>query len=264
MIGDIDRTKFPEPSGIVFHPVRKTLFVVGDEGDLCEIRTDGTPVHRKHFPAGAVRMDFEGFTVNPDTGLIYAAIEGAESILEIDPGNLEIKRKFDIDRTLNNELLMAHGGQGIEGIAFMPDPGHPQGGTFLVVNQSFRLDDPHDISAVFEIEVPLKRTDTASSCKLLRRFSLDVTDLSGLHYDAVLCRLFIISDFNDLLIVAEPDGRVISKYTNLPCADQEGITFDDAGNLYIAQDSGGIVKIRWPGSQTQESISVVNTPVSTD
>lgn len=32
VIGNIERSSFREPSGIVFHPARKTLFVVGDEG----------------------------------------------------------------------------------------------------------------------------------------------------------------------------------------------------------------------------------------
>ena len=40
-VGNIDKVNFNEPSGIVFHALRGTLFVVGDEGDLCEIKTDG-------------------------------------------------------------------------------------------------------------------------------------------------------------------------------------------------------------------------------
>ena len=32
--GDIDQQEFCEPSGICFYPIRKTLFVVSDEGYL--------------------------------------------------------------------------------------------------------------------------------------------------------------------------------------------------------------------------------------
>jgi len=245
--GDIDKARFGEPSGIVFHPVRKTLFVVGDEGDLCEMKTDGTMLRKEHYPSSSVRMDFEGITVNPATGLLYVAIEGAESILEIDPADLAVKRKFDLERTLDGKLVMAPGGQGMEGITFMPNPKLPHGGTFLVANQAFGLNNPNDISAVFEVEVPLAdETGNPPACKLLRQFSLDVTDLSDLHYDAARGLLYVISDSNNLLFETEPDGRVIAKYTDLPCADQEGIAFDDAGNMYIAQDSGGVVKIKWP------------------
>jgi hypothetical protein len=48
--GNIDKQNFPEPSGICFHPLRKTLFVVSDEGEVTEIETDGTPVFRMAIP----------------------------------------------------------------------------------------------------------------------------------------------------------------------------------------------------------------------
>ena len=246
VIGNIDKIGFGEPSGIVFHPSRKTMFVVGDEGDLCEMKTDGTVLRKEHYPSGSIRMDFEGITVNPATGLLYVAIEGAEAILEIDPADLSVKRKFDIERILDGELVMAPGGQGIEGITFVPDPKLPHGGTFLVANQAFDLNNPKDVSAVFEVEVPLAdRGDSLPPCKLLRQFSLGMTDLSDIHLDSARGRLYVISDYNNLLFVATPDGRVIAKYTDLPCTDQEGIAFDDAGNIYIAQDSGGVVKREW-------------------
>ncbi len=247
VVGNIDKAGFGEPSGLVFHPLRRTLFVAGDEGDLCEMKTDGTMLRRMHYPSSAFRMDFEGITVNPATGLLYIVVEGAEAILEIDPADLEIKRRFDIDRELDGNRVMAAGGQGVEGITFLPNPVHPHGGTFFVANQAFAMNIPNDLSAVFEVEVPLAdKTGTAPSCKLLRQFSVGVTDLSDLHYDKARNRLYIISDSNDMIFETEPSGRVIAQYSELPCADQEGIAFDDQGNAYIAQDSGGVVKIQWP------------------
>lgn len=41
-IRNIDMIGFNEPSGIVSHRERRTLFVVGDNGDLVEMRPDGT------------------------------------------------------------------------------------------------------------------------------------------------------------------------------------------------------------------------------
>ena len=64
--GDIDQQDFTEPSGIVYHPIRKTLFVVGDEGEITEIQTDGTPLFIESLPG-----DLEGITVAPETGLLY-------------------------------------------------------------------------------------------------------------------------------------------------------------------------------------------------
>ncbi len=61
--GDIDQQNFVEPSDICFHPQRKTLFVVSDEGEIAEIEKDGTPVFNLKIPG-----DLEGVTVNPQTG----------------------------------------------------------------------------------------------------------------------------------------------------------------------------------------------------
>jgi hypothetical protein len=59
-IGDIDQIGFNEPSGIVFHEGRGTLFVVGAEGDICEIETDGTLVMQAHIRDGEV-VEFWAF-----------------------------------------------------------------------------------------------------------------------------------------------------------------------------------------------------------
>jgi len=41
-------------------------------------------------------------------------------------------------------------------------------------------------------------------------------------------------------------GQILKQYAFIG-DDQEGITLDDEGYLYIAQDSGGIIKIRYLG-----------------
>ncbi len=146
-VGHIDKVKFNEPSGIVFHTARGTLFVVGDNGDMCEIQKDGTLVKQKHIR----RADFEGITYDPSTGLLYAAIEGEEKIVEFDPDSFAEMRKFSIGRIFQDQALLKAGEGGIEGITFVPKPGHPHGGTFYVANQSFDLTRAEDISAIFDI-----------------------------------------------------------------------------------------------------------------
>ena len=39
-------------------------------------------------------------------------------------------------------------------------------------------------------------------------------------------------------------GKIVKSYP-LPGRDQEGITLDRAGSIYLAQDSGGIIKFTW-------------------
>ena len=190
-VGNIDQANFIEPSGIVFHPGRGTLFVVGDEGDICEIQTDGTLVKQKRIR----HADFEGITYVPSTGLLYIAIEGEEKIIEINPEDFSVLRAFTVDRTFQGKVVLKAEGQGIEAITFVPDANHPEGGVFYVANQAFDLDSTEDLSAIFEVEVPLKGSSGAdSTAKIVRYFTPGVIDLSGLHYDRINDRLYVISD----------------------------------------------------------------------
>ncbi|NIN34757.1 MAG: hypothetical protein GTO60_06510, partial [Gammaproteobacteria bacterium] len=72
--------------------------------------------------------------------------------------------------------------------------------------------------------------------RIIRYFSVGVTDLSGIHYVATRRRLLIISDANDVLLEVSLAGQVLETYS-LPGKKQEGITTDAAGFLYIAQDT---------------------------
>jgi len=240
-VGNIDRVDFNEPSGIVFHPQRGTLFVVGDNGDICEIRTDGNLVKQKRIRAA----DFEGITCDPSTGLLYIAIEGEEKIVEMDPEDFGVLREFAIDRVFQEKTVLKAGGSGIEAIAFVPDANHPEGGTFYVSNQAFDLNNLEDPSAIFEVEVPLKSGSAGgTTAKIIKYFALGVIDLSGLHYDSVNDRLCVISDATNTFFEITRAGRILRSYA-FPENDQEGITIDGEGFLYIAQDSGGIIKLKW-------------------
>lgn len=241
-VGDIDRLGFTEPSGIVYHRQRDTLFVVGDEGDICEIAKDGRPIKQARLFA---RADLEGITCDPGTGLLYVAIEGEEEIVEVSPEDFAIRRRFALERTFEGSLVMHPRGNGLEGIVFLPDPGHPQGGTFLVANQSFTMDDPEDVSALFEVTLPLASGyREGEAIPLGRRIDLGVIDLAGLHYDDKRKQLYVVSDASNLLIAIDLEGKMQRVVTLTGC-NQEGIALDDEDFLYIAQDSGGIIKVRW-------------------
>ena len=244
-IGNIDKAHSNksnfQPSGICFHSKRGSLFVVGNLGEVCEMRTDGTVIKEKLIK----RADFEGITHDPSTGLLYIGVEGAEKIIELDPETFEVLRVFSIPREFMGNTLLKEGGQGIEAITFVPDIDHPQGGTFYVANQSYDLEDVEDISAVFEIEVPLKsKAETNTSAKILRYFFLGVIDLSGLYFDEATGHLYVISDLTNTFFEFTKTGTLLSGYA-FPGDNQGGITVDDQGFLYIAQDSGGILKIKW-------------------
>ena len=236
--GDIDKIGFNEPSGICWHGVRQTLFVVGDEGDICEIKTDGSLVKQRHLRDA----DFEGITHDPATGLLYAVVEGDEVILEVDPETFSILREFSIPRQFQGRLLMKEGGEGIEAITFVPDAQHAQGGTFYVANQAFTLTDQEDISALFELELPLHTK--GGEPRLIRCVTPGIIDLSGMYHDPHTGHLFVVSDATNVLLEYSRERRLINTFA-FPGDNQEGIAVDTQGYLYIAQDTGGILKVKW-------------------
>ena len=237
-VGDIDKIGFNEPSGICWHSQRRTLFVAGDEGDLCEIGPDGTVIKQKHIRAA----DFEGVTSDPATGLLYVAIEEEESVLEIDPETFGVLREFSLPRNFRGKTLLRAGGEGIEGITFVPDSHHAEGGVFYVANQAFTLSDEQDISAVFQVELPLRTR--MGEARITGYFVPGIIDLSGLHYDPIADRILVISDATNLILQYSRDHHLLSVQA-FPGDNQEGITVDSDGFLYIAQDSGGILKLKW-------------------
>ncbi|MBN2132266.1 MAG: SdiA-regulated domain-containing protein [Sedimentisphaerales bacterium] len=238
-VGNIDKIEFNEPSGICWHAQRGTLFVVGDEGDLCEITTEGTLVKQRHLRDAA---DFEGITYDPSTGLLYLAIEEAEAILEVHPETFELLREFSVPRTFAGKTLLAAGGEGLEGITFIPDAKHKEGGVFYVGNQAFTLSNPEDISAVFRLELPL-RTQTGP-VRITGYFEPGIIDVSGLNHDATTDRILVVSDATNTMLEYTRDERLLNVWA-FPGDNQEGVTVDDEGFIYIAQDTGGIIKLKW-------------------
>lgn len=235
--GDIDQQNFVEPSGICFHPHRKTLFVVSDEGEIAEIETDGTPVFNKKIPG-----DLEGVTVNPQSGLLYIVHEGVDVILEFDPDKKEVIREFPINREFEGnpnylEKQEEEWDNGVESIVFIENKDHPEGGTFYVGNQ---IDPPR----IMEVFVPLKSSKAErAEARIIRVLPFEMDDPAALFYDTKTGLLNVVSGFDNILVELTLDGKIVKEYAFLG-NDQEGLARDDEGYLYIAQDSGGIIKVK--------------------
>jgi len=137
---------------------------------------------------------------------------------------------------------MKAGAEGIEGITFVPDPKHVQGGLFYVANQAFTLSNEQDISAVFQVELPLRSQE--GDAQILGYFCPGIIDLAGLFYDVKTKHLLIISDATNTVLTYSLEHELISTHA-FPADFQEGVTVDPNGFLYVAQDSGGIIKFKW-------------------
>src|SRR5688500_12515866 len=83
-----------EPSGVAWHPKRKTLYVVGDEGDLFEMTADGVVLR-----VGGSRLDREGVTVGAG-GEVYVLVEDPPMIHVFAP-DLSRHRVVQIEPTLD-------------------------------------------------------------------------------------------------------------------------------------------------------------------
>jgi len=235
--GDIDRSHIPEPSGICFHPLRKTLFVVSDEGEVVEILTDGTRVASFLIPG-----DLEDITVDPATGLLYIIVEGEDVILEIAPDLKEVTRRFPVARKYGNnpnfiQRQTVTFDNGIESLTFVPDASHPEGGTFYAGNQ-------WDPSIIIELLVPLRTSrERSAEARIIRTLPFRLDDPAAMCYDPGRKVLCIVSDADNIYVEITLDGQLTAQYA-FPGDNQEGIAWDDKGNLYIAQDSGGILKVK--------------------
>lgn len=238
-IDNIDANDFNEPSGLVFHPLRGTLFVIGDEGDIAEIQPDGRLIKEQKID----KKDFEGITCDPATGLLYVVEEGQARIFEINPENFSVVREFSIEPVFGKKMILADKKNRVEAITFVPDAAHAEGGTFYLANKNLDSHDPA-ASIIFGVEVPLKSSLNQNlPAKIISSFTLSVPDISDLYYNPSNDHLNIISDQTNTFFELTKDGQVLKSYA-LPGDNQEGFTVDNNGFLYLAQDSGGIIKFK--------------------
>ena len=68
-------------------------------------------------------------------------------------------------------------------------------------------------------------------------------DPSAMYYDSETGLLNVVSDADNILVEITLEGKLINEYAFLG-DNQEGIAWDEEGYLYIAQDSGGIIKVK--------------------
>ena len=236
-----------EPSGLVWHPLRQSLFIIGDGGDLQERSRDGKLLRAMHLPKG----DREGITVDPRNGRLYLACEGAEAIQEIDIDTLKPLRRWSLPRFFLGRGVMARAdNEGLEGITFVPDASKPHGGTFFVANQFTGKRNSGEANALFEVEIPLL-SDSLGQARILRQIDLVPHDLADICYDAKRQQLLVVSDLENMIIVLGLDGIERQRFA-LRGRDQEGIAMDDQGHFWIAQDSGGVLQYDFDSSELDD------------
>lgn len=221
---------FPEPSGIVYHAERNTFFAVGDEGDVVELGLDGELLRMVHLGG-----DLEGVTVDPASGSIYVLREGHEIIFELDPAVLKIERRFVVDRAFEDKPnFLKRGGDGLEGLTFVPDSSHPEGGRFFAVNQ-------YDPPVLVELHLALRSSDKAfETAKVIAAWTVDAPPLSDVVWDPASESFLVVSALSRKVHLVGRDGE-LRGVVKIPGFMPEGIAFFPDGRFAIAQDTGGVV-----------------------
>ncbi len=169
-----------EPSAVVHHAGRGTLFAVGDEGDVVELRTDGTRVRSAHLGP----VDIEGITVGPGDRL-YVAEEGPPAILVLDPATLAVERRIEVDPVFEGKpALFVRGDAGLEGLCYVPEL-H----AFFAVNQLAP-------ARLVELDVPAEE-GKARVKRIVAELDGSVICASDLAWDAVSGHFLVVSSHHE-------------------------------------------------------------------
>jgi len=203
----------PEASGISFCENSNTLVVANDEGSFYEITLQGKIIKQHNLG----KYDLEAVVCEKEE-FIFAVEDGA--LLQVDRS------------TLNSKLLKIKGGKikiskksGIEGMTKI-------GQYYYVTLQSKKKK-----NAKFLI---LKRGENYA--KVVNEIHHGIIDSAGMQY--IDKKLYIVSDKKDKLYVYNLKKNKIQKKVKLAKFAQEGITFDNKGNVYFADDDGAVIKYR--------------------
>ena len=226
-----------EASGIAWHPGRRSFFAVGDRGTLAEIGRTGGVVATHH-----VRGNLEDVTVHGPSGRLVLLAEKKGELVVWDPATASETARFalDVAGVLGREP--ADRNQGFEGIVFRAEGGRPGGGVFYVVHQRkpARL-----VTIAFDPTGPAR---TLGAADVLARHALKpYEDLTAVAWSDALGRLLVIAESDDRLLVVSPDGTIDAALA-LPGGQQEGLTLDPEGALWVADERLGVLRL--PGASS--------------
>jgi len=223
--------KIPEASGITYVNKLNSLFVVNDEGTLYELSKKGK-IKRKIYLGD---FDLEGITYNKSNDTLLLAVEGEESILVLDSDTLKIQKQVKIKRKYKKiKLLKKSKKAGLEAIAIDTN------GDIYLSNQSkktYKTKLKENASVVFKINSLEKK-----KAKIIEVFNHGYIDIAGMTFrDGYL---YMTSDKKNLLIKYDLKNNKTIKKIKLPKSAQEGICFDNHGNIYIADDNGRVLRYK--------------------
>jgi uncharacterized protein YjiK len=224
-----------EPSGVVFHPRLGHLFVVGDEGTLAELDADG-----RRIDSRPVHGNLEDVAVHGPTGDLVLLSEKSSELILYDPTSHQEKKRWQMDAAAILGEEPGDKNQGFEGIAFRAERNRRGGGIFYLAHQRTPA-----------MVVALQCDPAAPSGRLgaeavLGRWSLEPhEDLTAVTYVPSIDRILVLTDKSDRIMVLTGSGTIESEI-EVPGEQQEGLTVDAKGDIWLADDKDKSL-LRLPG-----------------
>ena len=220
-----------EPSGVAWHPRLDRLFVVGDEGRLAELDGEGRRIGERK-----VEGNLEDVVVHPNSGHLFLLAEIQSELILYDPVAHEERRRWRLDRAGLLGEPPGERNQGFEGLAFREEASRPGGGVLYLIHQRA----PAMVVAIaFDPARP--GGELGAEVVVERLAPPGYTDLTAATYVPTLDRLLVIADARDRIVALRADGTVEAEVV-LPGLQQEGLCFDGAGRLWVADDRGGLLR----------------------
>lgn len=196
--------KVKEPSGLALDPERKTLWAVGDNGDVYQLSLKGEVLTRFRD----VGADLEGIAFSPVDSTLWVVDEADNSLIQLSRSGHRLVRHQVALRSENNK--------GLEGICL------DTLGRVFVVNEKK--------PGLFIALAP----DLGIERQLGLTFAGDYSDLA---FDAQGNDFWVLSDEDRALFLWHPDRGVLRTFA-LPFTNPEGVAIDAvARRLYLVSDA---------------------------
>ncbi len=204
--------KIDEASGVSFCKNSKTLFVVGDEGDLYEVSLEGKILSKHHLGD----FDLEGVVCGDDEVVLA---EESGYLIVVDRKSFRLKKL-----PISGKEFKFSKKAGIEGLVKIDKD------RYVASIQSKKKRK----SKLLILELKNNRA------KIKKIINHGVIDSAGLEYRDG--KLYIVSDKKDKLYIYDLKDKKVIKKIDLPKFAQEGVAFGEGDSLYFADDDGALFK----------------------
>ena len=203
--------KIPEASGISYCINSDTLVVANDEGSLYELSTEGQILSQ--YKLG--KYDLEGVVCHEES-YVFAVENGSLLLVNRETKVSEILK-------IKGKKVKFSKKSGIEGITY-------HDGLYYL---SIQAKDKKDAKIIV---VKLGK----NYAKIVDIIEHGIVDVAGLEYRDN--KIYMVSDKKNRLYIYDLKKGEITKKIKLDKFAQEGITFDNAQNIYFADDDGSVKK----------------------